>query len=68
VVTRVATNAESQPPHASDFLRADPKLPISRAAKNLALLLEDRAAAAHNPTYAKLLLEASRKAIEGERP
>jgi len=68
VITHVATNAESQPPHASDILRADPKLPISRAAKNLALLLEDRAAAFHNPTYAKLLLEASRQAIERGQP
>jgi hypothetical protein len=68
VVLHVPTRDEPLPAHATDTLRGDPKSPLSRAAKNLALLLEDRAAAVHNPAYAKLLLEKSREAIGRARP
>jgi hypothetical protein len=68
IVLHVPTRDEPLPAHATDTLRGDPKSPLSRAAKNLALLLEDRAAAVHNPAYAKLLLDKSREAIERARP
>jgi len=68
VVTHTATREEPQPLHATDSLRAGANQPLSRAAKNLALLLEDRAAAVHNPGYSKLLLQTSRDAIERARP
>jgi hypothetical protein len=64
VVSHSPAHEESMPLHATDFLRADAKLPLSRAATNLALILEDRAAAVHNPSYSKMLLQASREAIE----
>jgi hypothetical protein len=68
VVSHTPAREEPLPMHATDSLRGDPKSPLSRAARNLALLLDDRAAAVHNPTYAKLLLNKSREAIERARP
>jgi hypothetical protein len=68
IVSHTPKREEPMPLHATDSLRADPKLPLSRAAKNLALILEDRAAAVHNPRYTRLLLETSREAIEQARP
>jgi hypothetical protein len=68
VISHVPAREEPLPIHATDSLRGDPKSTLSRAARNLALLLDDRAASVHNPTYAKLLLEKSREAIERARP
>jgi len=68
VIDHAPTDEGSMPLHATDSLRADAKQPLARAAKNLALLLEDRGAAIHNPSYSKLLLQTSREAIERARP
>ncbi len=68
VVTHVPTPDASAPLHATDFLRVGANQPLARAAKNLALLLDDRAATVHNPSYANRLLQISREAIDRARP
>jgi hypothetical protein len=50
------------PAHAAAKLRPASPL-LRRAAYDLSLLLEDPASGAHNPAYAQMLLDASRKAI-----
>ena len=64
VVERAPTEAESRPQHAADFVRVTAPRPLARAAWDIALLLEDRAATVHNPSYAARLLQTSRAAIE----
>jgi hypothetical protein len=47
----------------------DRATPLGRAAWDVALVLEDPAAAAHNAPYARLLLAAAERALnEGGRP
>jgi hypothetical protein len=54
----------SRPPHAaSPDLRLD--TPRSRAVWNILLVLEDPAAAAHNAPYARMLLEAAERTLNG---
>jgi hypothetical protein len=53
-----------QPPHALRP-RIDRTLPLGRAAWDVALVLEDPAAAAHNEPYARLLLAAAERALNG---
>ena len=64
VVGRAPTKVEGRPVHAADFVRVDAPKPLARAAWDIALLLEDPAAAVHNPGYATLLLQTSRDALE----
>jgi hypothetical protein len=52
----------SDPPHASPAA-LDRNSPRGRAAWNVLLVLEDPAAAAHNPRYARRLLDASAEAL-----
>jgi hypothetical protein len=48
--------------------RLDRGTPLGRAAWNVSLVLEDRAAAAHNAPYARQLLAAAEKALNGRAP
>jgi hypothetical protein len=52
------------PPHAR-AARLDRATPLGRAAWDVALVLEDPAAAAHNAPYARLLLSAAERAFNG---
>ena len=62
-----ATADGSDPPHAR-AARLDRGTPIGRAAWNVSLVLEDRAAATHNAPYARLLLAAAEKVLNGRAP
>jgi hypothetical protein len=55
-------NAAPQPPHASGTA-IDRATPRGRAAWNVRLVLEDPAAAAHNPRYARRLLDAAEQVL-----
>jgi hypothetical protein len=55
---------EAGPPHAR-AARLDRATPLGRAAWDVALVLEDPAAAAHNAPYARMLLAAAEKALNG---
>ena len=62
---RAATGATPAPPgpvHAGD-LRVDRRTPLGRAGWNVLLVLEDPAASAHNPRYARALLAAAEPLI-----
>jgi hypothetical protein len=63
-VNSPAPRADGAPPHAGDA-RLDRATPLGRAAWDVALVLEDRAAAAHNAPYARLLLAAAERALNG---
>jgi NAD-dependent dihydropyrimidine dehydrogenase PreA subunit len=67
-IVRTPPSSAPLPPHATDVLAARATTPLARAAHNVALVLEDRAAAAHNPAYATQLLAVSRDVIERARP
>jgi hypothetical protein len=56
------------PPHARAAVRLDRGTPLGRAAWNVSLVLEDRAAAAHNAPYARQLLDAAERALNGRAP
>jgi hypothetical protein len=56
------------PPHARTAVRFDRGTPLGRAAWNISLVLEDRAAAAHNAPYARQLLAAAERALNGRAP
>jgi hypothetical protein len=52
------------PPHAGEA-RLDRATPLGRAGWNIALVLEDPAAAAHNAPYARMLLAAAERTLNG---
>jgi hypothetical protein len=56
------------PVHATDTLRADRRSPLARAAYDLSLLVEDKAADVHNRGYARMLLETAKKVIDRVHP
>jgi hypothetical protein len=58
------TEAGARPPHAGGA-RMFTATPPGRAAWNVALVLEDPAAAAHNAPYARMLLDSAEKALNG---
>jgi hypothetical protein len=64
VVGRSEDKSRIAPPHASTELRSGRGTPLERAAFNLSLILEDPAAATHNPRYAQQLVDNARKAID----
>ncbi|HEY7374764.1 MAG TPA: hypothetical protein VIF57_21545 [Polyangia bacterium] len=57
------------PAHAggADAVASDRRTPLGRATWDLLLVLEDRAAGAHNARYANALLDAAASVIEGEK-
>ena len=57
----------AQPPHAATAAKGGVDSALGRAAYDLSLLLEDRGFFAHNPPYARLLLEKAKKPIERAR-
>jgi hypothetical protein len=57
-------HAGGAPPHAA-AARLDRATPLGRAAWDVMLVLEDPAAAAHNAPYARLLLDAAARALNG---
>jgi hypothetical protein len=63
---RAAGTPATAPAHASDA-RVDRATPLGRAAWDVLLVLEDPAADAHNPRYARALLAAAEAAIAGGR-
>jgi hypothetical protein len=62
-----APKTASRPLHA-DGTRFDRSTPRGRAQWNVALVLEDRAADAHNAPYARLLLDAAERTLGHGRP
>jgi len=58
-----APDDPNRPPHARGLVITDPGAPLGRAAANVLLVVEDRGAAAHNPTYARMLLDAAEEAL-----
>jgi hypothetical protein len=64
---RFPPSPRSRPPHAG-AIRADPRTPLGRAARNALLVLEDPAAAEHNLPYALTLLDASERWLATPRP
>jgi hypothetical protein len=57
-----SVSATSAPPHASGATHTPSNAVLARALHNVLLVLEDRGAWAHNPTYATALLDAAERA------
>jgi hypothetical protein len=64
---RLGGDADAGPRHANGQ-RLDLATPLGRAAWDVALVLEDPAAAAHNAPYARLLLSAAEKTFNPPEP
>jgi hypothetical protein len=62
--SRLSLPEGDEPPHARS-MRLDLRTPLGRAAWDVALVLEDPSAAAHNAPYARLLLATAERALNG---
>jgi hypothetical protein len=56
-----------RPPHARVGTSLDRETPVGRAAYNVLLVIEDPAAAIHNPAYAAALLDAAEAVLMQKR-